>query len=102
MTAHAVPQGGVVELDLCHLMPFANSRDRVRASIRAHARSAQPRQPLGGWGNSPDCLETRMHQELTLLGPSAPAGTSTGVEPLEVLLGAAVQRVFELRLHERG
>ena len=27
VTAHAVPQGGVVELDLCHLMPFANSRE---------------------------------------------------------------------------
>ena len=52
LTAHAVPQGGVVELYLFHLMPFA-SKDRGRLR-RPAARTADPRQPLGGCGNSPD------------------------------------------------
>ena len=37
VTAHAVPQGGVVELDLCHLMPF-DSRDRGEGLFRARLR----------------------------------------------------------------
>ncbi len=54
LPAHAVPQGGVVELYLFHLMPFA-SRDRGEGlSTRVAREWYEPRQPLGGCGNSPD------------------------------------------------
>ena len=51
-TPHAVAQGRVVELHLFHLLPF-ESEDRGEAT-RACLRGMQPRQPLGGCGNSPD------------------------------------------------